>query len=103
MNSKIKYLIYFAVIIAGITSCHEALYFPTPGDSMITGISTDTLVLGRNLFVNNCGSCHSLFLPEKLTAAEWTKVITEMQKKAKCSNQETALILNYLKVRSKQD
>jgi hypothetical protein len=103
MSSNLKYPIFLAILMAGITGCKQALYFPGREDSVKTGISADSLVLGRNLYVNNCGSCHSLFLPERFTAGEWTKILSEMQKKAKCSNQETDLINNYLKVRSKQD
>lgn len=103
MYSRAIFSIIFTILITGITGCKQALYFPGREDSLKTGISADSLVLGRTLYVNNCGSCHSLFLPERFTATEWTKMLSEMQKKAKCSNQETALIKNYLKVRSKQD
>ena len=86
-----------------IFSCSQSLYVPTLADSQKNGVSTDTLVLGRNLYVNNCGSCHSLYQPERYTKSEWDKVMPKMQKKANCNNMETAIITKYLKARSKQN
>lgn len=86
-----------------IIACSQVLYIPTLADSQRTGVSTDTLVLGRNLYVNNCGSCHNLYQPERFTKKEWEKVMPVMQKKAKCNNQEISIIMKYLKARSKQD
>jgi len=86
-----------------IVACRQTLYIPTLADSQKTGVSTDTLVLGRKLYVNNCASCHSLYLPERFTIKEWEKSMPEMQIKAKCNNNETAIITKYLKARSRQE
>lgn len=86
-----------------VKACSQALYIPAKVDSQRTGVSIDTLVLGRNLYVINCGSCHNLYQPERFTKKEWGKIIPVMQKKAKCNNQETSIIMKYLKARSKQD
>lgn len=81
----------------------QALYKPTMADSQKTGVPLDSLVLGRKLYVNHCGSCHSLFLPAKFTEKKWSDVMPEMQKKAKCNSLEAVIIMSYLKVRAKQD
>jgi len=103
MNSKYKTVLFVSIFVLVIIACSPALYMPTLADTQKTGVSTDTLVLGRNLYVNNCGSCHGLYQPERFTTKEWEKLMPGMQKKAKCNNEETAIITKYLKVRSKQE
>lgn len=103
MNSKHKTVLLISIFVLVIIACSPALYMPTLADTIKTGVSTDTLVLGRNLYVNNCGSCHSLYQPERFTKKEWGKIMPVMQKNAKCNNQETSIIMKYLKARYKQD
>jgi len=101
MYSKYKPALFFTAILLLVIGCSQALYIPTFTDSQNAGVSADTLALGRKLYVNNCGSCHSLYQPERYTAAGWVKVMPEMQKKAKCSDQQAAIITKYLQARSK--
>ncbi|MEI6680097.1 MAG: hypothetical protein WCL21_15895 [Mariniphaga sp.] len=103
MNFKYKSILFIGTLVLAIIACSPALYMPTFADSQKAGVSTDTLVLGRNLYVNNCGSCHSLYQPAKLSQSEWAKVMPVMQKKAKCNNQETSIIAKYLNARAKQE
>lgn len=99
-----KYLILILCVIASVIfACSPTLYMPTLADTEKTGVSTDTLVLGRKLYIYNCAGCHSLYLPERYSIMEWEKVMPIMQIKAKCNNQETAIITNYLKARSKPE
>lgn len=102
MYSKYKPALFFTAIVLVVIGCSQALYIPTFTDSQKAGVSADTLALGRKLYVNNCGSCHSLYQAERYTAGEWVKVMPEMQKKAKCNDQQVALITKYLQARSKQ-
>ncbi|NEW81651.1 MAG: cytochrome c [Mariniphaga sp.] len=103
MYSKNKPAFFFTVILIVVFGCSQALYIPTFADSQNAGVSTDTLALGRKLYVNNCGSCHSLYLPAQYTKNEWVKVMPEMQKKANCNDQQVAIITKYLKARSRQE
>jgi len=103
MYSKIKTFLYIGIVASAIIACSQVLYRPTLADTQKTGVSTDTLVLGRKLYVNNCASCHSLYQPERFTKNEWAKVMPVMQKKAKCNNQEISIIVKYLNARSKQE
>ena len=76
---------------------------PTMVDASRTGISTDSLMMGRTLYANHCGSCHNLHLPEKYTRSHWEKEIPEMKQKAKISDKEAKLITNFLLARSKAE
>jgi hypothetical protein len=76
---------------------------PSPTDTTHSGISTDSLLLGRTLYVNHCASCHNLHLPEQYTRDHWLKEIPDMQRKAKISDDVTKLITNYILIRSKPE
>jgi len=76
-------IIIFIVISVSI-SCSSALY------------SLSQLQAGRKLYVQKCGSCHTLVLPEKHTKEEWQHLLDEMQLKASINNIEKEKILLYL-------
>lgn len=82
-------------------ACSPALYQPTSIDADRTGISTDNLLIGRSLYVRNCGSCHNLYLPEQFTQKHWEQKMPEMQQKAKISDQEASMITKFVLARSK--
>lgn len=92
---------FFLLIVFVVGACAQALYIPSLADSQNAQVSIDTLVLGRELYVKNCSSCHNLYLPERFTSKEWEKLIPEMQIKAKVNDEEASIITLYLKVRSK--
>ena len=74
---------------------------PTSADAQKLGISLDTLRLGREIYVKNCGSCHILFLPEKLTKSEWSVNLDSMQLRSNINDQQKKVILKYLESKSK--
>lgn len=80
-----------------IYRCGSALYVPTVADQDRTGIMLDSLSEGRKLYVNHCGSCHNLYLPDRYNAAEWEENVAEMQEKGKITDSQKAKILSYLK------
>ena len=84
-----------------IYRCGSALYVPTAADQDRTGIMLDSLAEGRKLYVDHCGSCHNLYLPERYKASEWEKNVDEMQEKGKITDSQKAKILSYLKSGSK--
>jgi cytochrome c5 len=96
MHFKTNHLIVIGIGAILITACTSVLYMPTMTDSKRTGVSTDTLMLGRNLYVNTCSSCHGLYSPEQRSKAKWEKILPAMQKKAKCSDKDLALIKQYI-------
>jgi cytochrome c5 len=102
MNSRTRNrLTLLAAII--LCACSPALYMPSLADANYSGISTDNLLLGRALYVNHCSSCHNLHLPEQYTSKHWKEEMPEMQKKAKISDNEAQLIINFLLARSKTE
>jgi mono/diheme cytochrome c family protein len=102
MNFKNIYLLIFLLFLL-LTACGTALYVPTQTDADQTGIPADSLMMGRKLYVDHCGSCHNLYLPEKFTKQHWLKELPEMRQKAKISEQEARLIRNFILARSKQE
>jgi cytochrome c5 len=84
-----------------IYRCGSALYVPSVADQARTGIMLDSLSEGRKLYVNHCGSCHNLYLPERYDATEWEKNVSEMQEKGKITNIQKVKILYYVKSGSK--
>lgn len=103
MNFKYKYLSVFLLLLLLAAACKTALYVPTQADAELTGIPADSLLMGRKLYVEHCGSCHNLYLPEKFTKQHWMKELPEMRQKAKISEQEARLIRNFILARSKQE
>lgn len=101
MNFKLLIVAAFLGIICVIYSCAPGLYIPSLADANKTGINLDDLSLGRKLYVQNCGSCHGLYAPKHLRAAEWPIILTVMQQKAKISNSEVEVIRNYLSAQAK--
>jgi hypothetical protein len=90
------------VLVCGlIYQCGSALYVPSAADQDSTGIMLDSLSEGRKLYVDHCGNCHNLYLPERYNAAEWEKNVAEMKVKSKITDSEKSKILSYLKCASK--
>jgi mono/diheme cytochrome c family protein len=97
MLFKFKTILLLLSLFTGMAAYNQKLYKPTLADARRTGITTDTLMLGRKLYVNNCGSCHNLYMPDQYSKKEWETVVPRMQKKAKITDQQAQAILNYLK------
>ncbi|HAH23994.1 MAG TPA: hypothetical protein DCL77_09600 [Prolixibacteraceae bacterium] len=72
-------------------------------DASHTGVSTDSLMMGRTLYVKHCGSCHNLHLPQQFTSSHWQEEIPYMKRKAKITDQEAQLITKFVLARSKAE
>jgi cytochrome c5 len=70
------------------------------GGSINSG-SADTTKFpeGKDLYVSKCTACHSTYEPQLHTKDEWQKILDEMGSKAKLTDTEKQLILNYLSER----
>jgi hypothetical protein len=79
-----------------ISGCYASLYVPTVAD-VPPGGSLNTLLEGREVYVQKCGSCHILHLPESLGESEWSTRLDEMATRAKLSDREKDVVLQYLK------
>jgi cytochrome c1 len=94
--SKSKHILtVFFVITASINFIYAGIYKPTTLD--VTPKATlEELQKGRELYINNCASCHSLHQPEKFDTIQWKKSMEKMAPKAKISKEDKELILKYL-------
>lgn len=102
MYSKIRNSILI-LALAFAVGCSTALYMPNSVDADRAGVSAEKLMNGRTLYINKCGSCHNLHLPEQYTQKQWLKVMPEMQKRAKVTDEESKQIIDFLLVRSKAE
>ena len=56
---------------------------------------------GKGMFLKQCAACHDLYAPTAYTAQQWEPIVFEMQKKGGIPNDETYIILDYLKKNAK--
>jgi hypothetical protein len=76
-------------------ACSTALYLPvaSPG---ISNSDLGEMKQGRSLYINKCGSCHTLYLPEKYSAPQWKVQVRRMAEKAKLTTMEETRILRFV-------
>lgn len=86
------YIIYYPMIFTfGLMACGGS---NSRNSAEITGFPE-----GRNLYVSKCTACHKAYEPQLHTIYEWQKILDDMGPKAKLSNDEKTIILNYLSAR----
>ena len=85
-------LIILISIISLIIGCSPMLYVPKCADAE----QQTKLMEGRRLYVKNCNGCHNLYLPDQFPETMWKKNMEEMQPKAKITDEEKKLILDFL-------
>jgi cytochrome c5 len=96
MSSK-PWLIVFIIIALGLFyKCGTVKHSPTTPVVEKTTVNSDTLRIGKTLYVNNCQKCHKLYPPEAYNAAEWKDNLNAMQRKAKISDAQKETIYKYL-------
>lgn len=82
-------------ILLGLAGCTASLYIPTDEDALMS-TAREELLKGRELYVQKCGSCHALRLPESHTVSEWQQKLQEMAPRAHLSDQEQDLIWKFI-------
>jgi mono/diheme cytochrome c family protein len=82
-------VLFLSIIIIG---CSQSLYLPASADAA----QQEKLLNGRKLYVARCSGCHNLHFPKEYTAEQWKSNLDEMQVKAKISDEQKQLILEYL-------
>jgi cytochrome c5 len=87
MKPLIILFVYLVVIIL-LSACS--------GSSNNSSAGTTNFPLGKELYVAKCTACHRAYEPELHTKDEWQKILDEMGSKAKLTDNEKQLILNYL-------
>ncbi|OSZ78503.1 hypothetical protein CAP35_09700 [Chitinophagaceae bacterium IBVUCB1] len=51
---------------------------------------------GKTLWQGNCQKCHKLYQPETRTVGKWENVLPRMNKRAKLTDEQAALVRAYL-------
>ena len=98
MNSKI---IFAAVALTMLAlCCGPGLYVLSPAH-VSQGTTLERLTQCRELYVAKCGSCHALKLPSDYSVDVWRKNLDEMQTRARITDAEKSIMLEYLGVGSK--
>jgi hypothetical protein len=100
MRYKTITIALFVIIPILVFNCSVALYVPTKLEADHAGVSLDTLVKGREMYIRNCNSCHGLYLPEKFSKIQWGENVERMKKKAKINDDQKEIILKYLTSKS---
>jgi hypothetical protein len=73
----------------------SALYVPAAGDATANA-TLQELQQGRVIYIDNCGSCHSLYTPDEFSASQWSGIMNSMAPKAGLSSGDKALALKYV-------
>lgn len=96
MHSEIQYfnglLVLLVVLLVG---CGTALYIPAQNQALRDN-DLPEMKKGRADYISHCGSCHTLYLPEKYQPSEWKVHLGNMAKKAHLSEAEKNAIIKYL-------
>ena len=87
---------YIIILLVLFLACSPALYIPTQEVAEKTGIPLENLKAGRQLYVDHCGSCHMLYLPNQFTVTKWKNEMEAMRLKITFNEQEKQLMLGYL-------
>ena len=78
----------------------SSLYVPTSAD-VTANATLQELTDGRALYINNCGQCHSLYLPDNYTPSQWSVILDQMAPNTSMNASEVGLVRKYL-TRGKQ-
>lgn len=67
-----------------LSGCNATLPLPSPAHAEAAqkrspGTSVESLTAARSTYVAKCSGCHTLWLPERLSAAEWPQAVERMQ------------------------
>jgi hypothetical protein len=88
--------LFFTLLVSLVfSSCTSELWVPTEADAT-PKVSFEELQKGRRKYVEKCSSCHSLYLPEKYSPAQWRIIVDDMEDEAKMNPGEKDLIVKYL-------
>ncbi len=58
-------------------------------------VTHEQYVEGRSVYEVNCQRCHALKNPQNYTLDEWSKWVDKMAPKAKLTDEQKTLVLNY--------
>lgn len=94
-KGKLLKLSLLLFLVTVIYSCSSALYEPDLKIIKDEALYSE-LKEGRKNYVQKCGNCHNLYLPEKYTNSEWEHWMGIMGKKVNLTEKEKTSILKYV-------
>jgi cytochrome c5 len=96
---KIAFLIVFTIMLS-LLSCNTQKQVTAPVKTVeVASINIEES--GEKMFQKRCAECHDLYAPNTYTSQQWEPIVFDMQKKGGISNDDTYLILDYLKKNAK--
>ena len=96
---KKSFLVVFTFMFS-LLSCTSQKQVTAPVQT-VEVVSMNTEESGEKMFQKRCAECHDLSAPNAYTSQQWEPIVFEMQKKGGISNDDTYLILDYLKKNAK--
>lgn len=61
-----------------------------------SSVMTEELYIGKTLFENKCGNCHSIYNPKDFSSEQWKPILLRMKKEANLDDIEITSISNYI-------
>jgi cytochrome c2 len=98
MNTKHLRSITVAILLSGAGTLFAAKQI----DTVKFKTTVDSVKTGNDLYENKCKRCHKLKDPAKYTMVQWPRLVNKMQKRAKITDQEKAIILTYLATKARK-
>ena len=104
MTRSVKnYFAFFCVItiLLILNGCKQnlnatgTLYVPTSAN-VTANATLAELQQGRTLYMNNCGSCHQLYMPESYSPVQWKSVLNSMAPRTGMSASQILLVTKYV-------
>ncbi len=96
---KIAFLVVFTIMLS-LLSCNTQKQVTAPLQTVeVASINIEES--GEKMFQKRCAECHDLYAPNAYTSQQWEPIVFDMQKKGGISNDDTYLILDYLKKNAK--
>ncbi|MEK6565264.1 MAG: cytochrome c, partial [Bacteroidota bacterium] len=94
-------LVSLFILATVIISCAGSIPLPSAkhaewASKRWPGTELSQLSAGRELYIRNCSSCHSLYRPGSYPPQYWEQVMPEMMVKAKIGENEARDIVRYL-------
>lgn len=71
------------------------LYVPASTD-VTSNATLDDLTQGRQLYIDNCSRCHSLYSPDSYTVGQWEYILPSMTPRTHMSAAEVKLVTKYV-------
>jgi|ERR1035437_7530976 mono/diheme cytochrome c family protein len=96
IGSKPGLIVIIIIAIGLFYKCGTVKHTPATLVVMKTTVNSDTLRIGKALYVSNCQKCHKLYPTEAYNAGEWKDNLNAMQRKAKISDAQKETIYKYL-------